>query len=289
MGAESSDSPQTVTVSNNGNQALVFTAVSYPADFPEASGGGVDLCTSSTSLDSGQECDLNIEFAPEQTGTLSENVTLTDNVLNVTGTEQSIAVKGTATPSIVATHFSVTGPSNVGAYAPFTVTVTALDVSGGTASGYTGTVSFTSSDGSAVLPAASKLTAGIGNFPVTLKTQGNQTITVTDAANSLDRNFCRDQRGRDAAGGLPWAGQRKLRLAGDRLAERDARAELRDRGWYDGGEYCRCDAGGSEPGLYQGHGRHVHGDDVLLGYELHSQCDLQAQGAGCALRRRRAA
>ena len=185
LGAQSSDSPQKVTVSNVGNQALVLTALSYPADFPEASGGGAAPCTGSISLDPGLACDLNIEFAPEQTGTLSENVTLTDNVLNVTGTEQSIAVKGTATPSIVATHLSVTGPSNVGANAPFTVTVTALDVSGGTASGYTGTVSFTSSDGSAVLPAASKLTAGIGNFPVTLKTQGNQTITVTDAANSL--------------------------------------------------------------------------------------------------------
>ncbi len=181
VGAESS--PQKVTVSNIGNQALVFTALSYPADFSEASEGEVDLCTSSTPLGSGQECDLNIEFAPEQTGTLSENVTLTDNVLNATGTQQSIAVKGTAT--LVATHFLVTVPSNVGAYVQFTITVTAVDANGSTVTGYAGTVSVTSSDGGAVLPAAAKLTASIGSFQVTLKTQGNQTITATDTANSL--------------------------------------------------------------------------------------------------------
>jgi len=90
------------------------------------------------------------------------------------------------TPLIgTATHFSVTAPSNVGAYVPFTITATALDASGSTMTAYAGTVSFTSSDGSAVLPAASKLTAGIGSFPVALKTQGNQTITATDSTNSL--------------------------------------------------------------------------------------------------------
>ena len=40
------------------------------------------------------------------------------------------------------------------------------------ATGYTGTVHFTSSDGAAVLPANSTLTNGVGTFSVTLKTAG---------------------------------------------------------------------------------------------------------------------
>src|SRR4029077_16566687 len=45
---------------------------------------------------------------------------------------------------------------------------------------YTGTVHFTSSDASAVLPANSTLTSGTGVFAVTLKTPGSQTGTGTD-------------------------------------------------------------------------------------------------------------
>jgi hypothetical protein len=185
VGSTSSDSPKTAQILNYGNEALALTALTYPVDFPAAS-GDASACTSSTSLSAGQECDLPIEFVPENVGSpLSEDVTLTDNALNVSGAQQSIAVSGTATGSIVATHLSVSAPANVGAGVPFNVTVTALDASGGTATGYTGTVSFTSTDASAVLPAASKLTAGVGSFPVTLKTLGNQTITAKDAANAF--------------------------------------------------------------------------------------------------------
>src|SRR5262249_38726895 len=46
------------------------------------------------------------------------------------------------------------------------------------------TVHFTSSDGSATLPADSTLMAGTRSFSATLKTVGNQTITATDTANN---------------------------------------------------------------------------------------------------------
>jgi hypothetical protein len=52
------------------------------------------------------------------------------------------------------------------------------------ATGYTGTVHFTSSDAMAILPADSTLTAGTGTFDATLKTVGNQTLTATDTANA---------------------------------------------------------------------------------------------------------
>jgi hypothetical protein len=91
---DTTDGTQTVQIQNIGNAALAFSGLSYPADFSEA-GGGANACTASTSLTAGQECDVLIEFTPKHTGALSENVTLTDNTLNVAGTKQSIAVTGT--------------------------------------------------------------------------------------------------------------------------------------------------------------------------------------------------
>jgi uncharacterized repeat protein (TIGR01451 family) len=93
----------------------------------------------------------------------------------ITGTSGTITVTSTA-----ATHFSVTAPASATAGTAFNVTVTALTASNTTATGYTGTVHFTSSDTQAVLPADSTLTNGTGTFSVTLKTVGAQTITATD-------------------------------------------------------------------------------------------------------------
>ena len=81
-----------------------------------------------------------------------------------------------------ATHFSVSAPATAAIGSAFSFTVTALSSSNTVATGYSGTVHFTSSDGQAVLPANSTLTNGVGNFSATLNTAGAQTITVTDAA-----------------------------------------------------------------------------------------------------------
>ena len=82
--------------------------------------------------------------------------------------------------STAATHFTVTAPATATPGTPINFTVTALDASNATATGYTGTVHFTSSDEAAVLPANSTLTNGVGTFTATLNTVGNQTITATD-------------------------------------------------------------------------------------------------------------
>jgi hypothetical protein len=84
-----------------------------------------------------------------------------------------------------ATHFLVTAPASVTAGTSFTITVTALTAGGQTDCNYTGTVTFTSSDPGAVLPAAYTFTlddAGTHTFTVTLNTTGSQTITATDKA-----------------------------------------------------------------------------------------------------------
>lgn len=101
-GSTSIDSPQSVTVANNGNSILNLTGLSYATDFPKGSGTGT-ICTSSTNLAAGGSCRLNINFSPKAaslTGAstpLSETVRLTDNNLNGTGVVQSIGVNGTAT------------------------------------------------------------------------------------------------------------------------------------------------------------------------------------------------
>src|SRR5207247_4045752 len=74
-----------------------------------------------------------------------------------------------------------TNPVNAGVAG--NVTVTAKDSFGNVATGYTGTVRITSSDGAAVLPANYPYVAGnlgVHQFAVTLKTAGGRSITATD-------------------------------------------------------------------------------------------------------------
>ena len=83
-----------------------------------------------------------------------------------------------------ATHFVVSAPASATAGSAFSFTVTALDQFGNTATGYTGTVHFTTSDGNAILPADSTLTNGTGTFSATLRIAGSQTITAIDTGNA---------------------------------------------------------------------------------------------------------
>src|SRR5205823_4459205 len=80
-------------------------------------------------------------------------------------------------------------PGSATAGSAFNVTVTALDAFGNTATGYTGTVHFTSTDGAATLPTNYPFVAGdngVHTFTngVTLRTAGPQTVTATDTATS---------------------------------------------------------------------------------------------------------
>src|SRR5262249_25049254 len=100
----------------------------------------------------------------------SQTVTATDTVTrSITGTSSAINVTAAA-----ATHFSVSAPTGATAGVAFNITVTALDQFNNTATGYAGTVTFTSTDGQAVLPPNSTLSSGVGTFSVTLKTAGSR-------------------------------------------------------------------------------------------------------------------
>ena len=110
----------------------------------------------------------------------NQTITATDTVTSsITGTSGSITVGAGG-----ATHFSVSAPASATAGGAFTFVVTALDQFGNTATGYTGTVQFSSTDGQAILPGNSTLTSGTGTFSATLKTAGSKTITATDTVTS---------------------------------------------------------------------------------------------------------
>jgi hypothetical protein len=80
-------------------------------------------------------------------------------------------------------------PRTAAAGKPLHLTLTAYDSSGNVATGYRGTVQFTSTDGAATLPTAYTFTAGDAGthlFPagLTLRTPGAHVVTITDTANA---------------------------------------------------------------------------------------------------------
>jgi adhesin/invasin len=104
--------------------------------------------------------------------------------LNGSGFAASAAVDTVAGP---VTHFAVAAGSPQTAGTAFNVTVTAQDANGNTVTGYTGTVHFTSTDATAVLPADYAFVAGDSGahvFSATLKTAGPQTVTATQGSNT---------------------------------------------------------------------------------------------------------
>ncbi len=115
----------------------------------------------------------------------SQSVTVQDSAHGFSATQSGIAVAPPA-PVVVAS-LSLSGFPATTAGVAHTFTVTARDASGNVVTGYTGTVTFSSSDVQAGLPASYTFTAadaGAHTFTATLKTAGSRSITVTDAANA---------------------------------------------------------------------------------------------------------
>jgi hypothetical protein len=118
-------------------------------------------------------------------GTQSLTATDTANAA-LSGTEGGIAVSAAAASVLV-----LSAPSSVTAGVAFTFTLTALDAYGNVATGYTGTVHFSSSDALATLPADYTFTAadaGSHTFTATLNTSGSQSLTAADAGDALSES-----------------------------------------------------------------------------------------------------
>jgi sugar lactone lactonase YvrE len=125
---------QTAKVTNFGNQALNFSALSVSATYSQTPSGGTD-CTSTTTLSPGASCLVGIVFLPTGSGTVNGTLTLTDNALGVSGTKQIITLTGIGQANTAtAASVSVTGGNNqtVSPYAPFptALQVTVLDQNG---------------------------------------------------------------------------------------------------------------------------------------------------------------
>jgi Bacterial Ig-like domain (group 3) len=84
----------------------------------------------------------------------------------------------------LASRLAITVPPSALPRTAFNFTVTAYDTFGNQATGYGGTVHFTSSDPGATLPANATLINGAGTFSATLVTPGTQTMTATDTVNN---------------------------------------------------------------------------------------------------------
>ena len=93
------------------------------------------------------------------------------------------------TASTAATAFTLTGvPAIVTAGVSETFTLTAVDSLGAPATGYVGTVKFTTTDGKASIPANvsfSPLTGDSQTLHVTFKTAGPETLTATDTVSGI--------------------------------------------------------------------------------------------------------
>ncbi len=116
-----------------------------------------------------------------------QSLTATDTVTQtITGTQTGIVAS--PRPSLPAAVLQLSGVSSATAGTSFSITVTALTAGGLVATGYGGTVQFSSSDSQAALPSNYTFTAadaGVHTFTVTLKTARPAAyVNVSDTVNA---------------------------------------------------------------------------------------------------------
>jgi hypothetical protein len=179
--AETAGTSFSLTVTAETSSGTTDTSFTGTVDFtstdPQAS------LPSSLTITSSDDGTATVAVTLKTAGTQSITATETTNSA-VTGTISGIDVSPAA-----ASHFVLSGfPSTVTAGVAQSFTVTATDPYGNVATGYTGTVAFTSSDPAAILPGNSKFTSsnhGVQSFSVTFETAGTRSLTVTDTSSGI--------------------------------------------------------------------------------------------------------
>ena len=184
-GVVSSDSPRTVVVTNDGTAALNFSSVRYSSDFPETP-QVPGACTSSTSLPSGSNCVLTINFKPESLPANDVNpfgmraeVAIVTNTLGSPETTQGIPVSGKEIRAANTVYISSTpNPSRAGTRVEVVADVAAA------AAGPVPTGSVTFFSGATTL-ATVPLTGGVASFFTSALPKGTDTLSATYSGDSV--------------------------------------------------------------------------------------------------------
>jgi len=191
-GMGQSSTNQVFTVVNTGNAALTISSVTYPADFPEAT-GVTGECAAGGTVAAGGFCTITVVFSPvtgltnpsarldrANSQTLSETVKVISNSLNGTATEQDIPVTGVETLPVPT--IALSSSANPVASGGSVILTAQLTPAAGVATP-TGMVTFL--DGTTTLGTGS-LSGGSASYTVTGFSDGTHSITAQyagDAAN----------------------------------------------------------------------------------------------------------
>jgi sugar lactone lactonase YvrE len=157
----STSAPQTVTVTNAGNQPLTTSNFAITANFVQVPSGGTD-CASGVQLSSGGQCSVATEFAPSTSGSLTGTFTISDNALNTAST-QTVQLAGGGAQAAQTITFTTIPPQTYGG-GPVLLTATA-------SSGLP--VSFTVTSGSATVSGNVLTVTGVGSVTVQASQAGN--------------------------------------------------------------------------------------------------------------------
>jgi len=139
----------------------------------------VPLTFSSVAVGTGSGEDPNGFVWTPGTGTTTTTTTAASSTTSTSTTEADATTTTVAASG--ATQLVLTVPTTATAGVSFSFTVNAEDADDSVVSGFADEISFTSSDSAATLPAATTLSNGTGSFTATFNTDGDQTITATDA------------------------------------------------------------------------------------------------------------
>ncbi len=178
--SETAGTPQTFTVA--AYDAYGNVATGYTGTVHFTSSDGQAILPANVTITPEDQGSLTVSATLQTAGT--QSITATDiNTSSFTGTESGIVVQAAAAKTL--TIAGLPTSDTAGAVEAFTVT--AYDVYGNVATGYVGTVEFTSTDSQAVMPAPYAFTTsddGKHTFTATLKTSGTQNLNVTDTNTS---------------------------------------------------------------------------------------------------------
>jgi large repetitive protein len=195
-GLTSSDSPQMITIQNDGNAALMFATPGTGTNPAISTGFAIDgssTCPQLTAgtLDPSTVCTEVVNFAPSgQSGSVSGSLVNTDNDLNATDATQTILLAGTAvqlTPTVSVANFTM--PYG---FSSATLSATVTFTSGMTP---TGAFSFTVDSGPSITATCSGSTSTtetcVANYPTSSfasATSGSATYTITGTL-AADGNY----------------------------------------------------------------------------------------------------